>query len=233
MSHFIFSGVPDFILSKVTNGPWLVALGLLAWAVAYVFLTRVITPDSIGDLMTLIVAVLPPLSALFALVVAWVSFSAKHWHPIQGVLFAIIVLVAGAVTFFQCKGHEIRKALKEAVKRRASSTIRMICWGSLGAIFVFASELFLIFGGWQFLQGSWLAGTGWVVAGAFIVAVGLFPGPRNTINPVRRAIFALKDHDKSSSVKFTDRLQKGPTEGEKGPPDWRDLRTSAFWLCQL
>jgi hypothetical protein len=54
VSHFIFSGVPDFILSKVANGPWLVALGLLAWAVAYVFLTRVITPDSIGDLMRLL-----------------------------------------------------------------------------------------------------------------------------------------------------------------------------------
>ena len=203
MSHFVLSEL---------NGPWFIVFGLVAWAVAYVFLTRVITPDSIGDLMTLIIAVLPVFTFIIALVVTILSLTAKHQHVIQGTVFAVIAALALAVTVVQyiCskdQRSEIRGALEKTVKRPhpLRSTIAIISWGLFGAILVFASELGLIFGGWQFLQGSKILGLAWAGPGVVIVILGL-RGDSGTKNPIRRAVLALRDDDQDSSVTFVNRL---------------------------
>jgi hypothetical protein len=201
MSYFILSGL---------NGPLYIFLGLLAWALAYVYLTRVITPDSIGDLMTLIVAILPVFSFILALAVTIVAFSAKKQHVAVGTIFALIAAAALAVAvtqYIRSKDQRsgIRRALQAAANRPhpLRSTIAIISWGLFGAILVFASELGLIFGGWLFLQGSKVWGVTWVVPGAVIFALSLRGGPQ-TKNPIRRAVLALKDQN--HSVGFVDRL---------------------------
>jgi hypothetical protein len=203
MSHFILSEL---------NKPLFVFFGLAAWAVAYVYLTYVITPDSIGELMTLIVAALPVLTGIVALIVTFVSFEGKQQHTVQGIIFAIVTIVAFGVAIFRYvdskdQRSEIRGVLKENVTRRhpLRSTIAIILWGLLGAIFVFASELGLIFGGWQFLQGSKLLGASCAVPGAVIVALSI-RGSADTWNPIRRAVIALQGDDKDRSVTFFRRL---------------------------
>lgn len=103
MSHFILSEL---------NGTWFVVIGLVVWAWTYVFLTRVITADSIGDLMTLIAAVLPVFSVVIAGGVAIVSFLIKPRHFFQGAVFAVIAVAAGVVTVVQYGNSDIREALK-------------------------------------------------------------------------------------------------------------------------
>jgi hypothetical protein len=203
--------VSHFVLSEL-NGPWFIFFGLAAWAVAYVFLTRVITPDSIGDLMTLIIAVLPVFTFIIALAVTVLSFTAKHQHVAQGTVFAILAALALIVTIVQymySKGQrsEIRDALQKTIKRPhpLRSTILIITWGLFGAILVFASELGLIFGGWQFLQGSRILGLAWAGSGVVIVLLGL-RGGSGTRNPIRRAVLALQDHDQDNSVTLINRL---------------------------
>lgn len=197
MSHFILSEL---------NGPGFVCLGLVVWAWAYVFLTRVITSDSIGDLMTLIAAVLPFFSLVIAGGVAFVSFFIKPRHVFQGAVFAFIAILAFVVTFVQYQDSEIRKALNENPVRslRFWSTIGLICWGSLGAILVFASELGLVFGGWQFVHGSILWGSVSAGSAAFISILGCRPD--STKNPIRKCVKALKGDDTDRSVKFMKRL---------------------------
>jgi hypothetical protein len=199
--------VSHFILSEL-NGAWFVVIGLAVWAWAYVFLTRVITPDSIGDLMTLIAAVLPFFSILIAGGVAFVSFFIKPRHLFQGTVFAAIFGVAILVTVVQYRHSEIRKALGKLEVRsfRYWSTIGLICWGSLGAIIVFASELGLVFGGWQFIQGPivW----GFVSAGLAAVISILGVVPDSTKNPIRKCVKALTGDDTDRSVQFIKRLLK-------------------------
>lgn len=232
MSHFI-SSVSHFSLSLLgLHGPWSVAFGLAAWAVAYVFLTRVITPDSIGDLMTLIVAVLPFFSFLFALLVAIASFLSTPRHIAEGIIFALIAILTGVVTLFQCKDSEIRTALGKTANgpNPARSTIPTVCWGLFGAIIVFASELGLILGGWQIVQGSRLGGSIWAGTGAFFVALSLLPGGRETRNPFRKGVLALQPDAQDRSLKIIQRLLAPPpsTDGaETMPPDWTTLWGSA------
>jgi hypothetical protein len=198
MSHFILSAL---------NGAWFVTLGLVAWAGAYLFLTRVITPESIGDLMTLIAAVLPLFSALIALVVAGVSFFVKPRHVTQGTVFTVILVLAGIVVVLQYRDSEIRRALSKAVRRShpLQETMGLIFWGSAGAILVFASEFGLIFGGWQLLQGSKVWGFGCAGIGAVFV-IASWVGGSPSSNPFRKAILALKDDDADRSVPFIKRL---------------------------
>jgi hypothetical protein len=128
-----------FVLSDL-NGPWFIVFGLVTWAVAYVYLTRVITPDSIGELMTLIIAVLPVFTFIIALAVTILSLTTKHQHTFQGTVFAVIAAVGLAVTIAQyvCskdQRSEIRGALKKTIMRRhpLRSTIAIISWGLFGA----------------------------------------------------------------------------------------------------
>jgi len=197
--------VSHFISSEL-NGVWFVFLGLGVWAWAYIFLTRVITPDSIGNLMTLITAVLPLFSIFIALAVAIVSFAITPRHVTQGIVFAIIAAPAIVVTVVQCQNSEIRKALKgTAVRsRRFWSIIWLICWGSAGAILVFASELGLVFGGWQFIQGSNVWGLVWAGPAAVISIFGTRPD--STKNPIRKTVLALKGDDTDRSVQFIKKL---------------------------
>jgi len=232
VSHFI-SSASHFILSLLgLHGPWSVGFGLAAWAVAYVFLTRVITPDSIGDLMTLIVAVLPPLSFCFAVLVAIASFLSTPRHIAQGIIFVLIAILTGMITLFQYQDSAIRAALAKTAKgpNPARSTIPTACWGLFGAIIVFASELGLIFGGWQFVQGSRLWGTVWAGTGAFFVALSLLPGGRGTRNPFRKGVLALQPDDQDRSLKIIQRLlAPPPSTGVAGamPPDWTTVWGSA------
>jgi len=191
--HFILSELNRIV--SALNGAWFVVIGLVVWAWAYVFLTRVITPDSIGDLMTLIAAVLPFFSILIAGGVAGVSFFITPQHWFQGAVFAVIFGAALWVTIVQIRDSEIRKALgKQRVRSlRYWKTIGLICWGSLGAILVFASELGLVFGGWQLIQGPWVWGA--VSAGSAAVISILGAVPDTTKNPIRKCVKALKGDD--------------------------------------
>jgi hypothetical protein len=197
--------VSHFISSEL-NGAWFVVIGLGVWAWAYVFLTRVITPESIGDLMTLITAVLPLFSIFIALAVAIASFAITPRHVIQGIAFVIIAATAIVVTVIQCQNSEIRKALTgtAARSRHFWSTIWLICWGSIGAILVFGSELGLVFGGWQFIQGSNVWGLVWAGPAAAISILGTRPDSTN--NPIRKTVLALKGDDTDRSVQFIKRL---------------------------
>lgn len=239
MSHFI-SSVSHFILSGLgLHGPWSVAFGLIAWAVAYTFLTRVITPDSIGDLMTLIAAVLPPFSFLFAALVAIVSFTSTPQHVFQGILFILIAAPALVVTICQCKNSEIRKQLKKTATNPHPilSTIPKICWGLVGAILVFASIFCLVFGGWQFLQGSRIAGTAWAAGGALIVAVSLIPGDIQAKNPIRKGVLALQPDDQDRSAKIIHRLLAQPpanSVAKPEPPAWPSLwQLARDWVTKV
>ena len=217
MPHFI-SSVSHSILSGLgLHGPWFIFFGLVAWAVAYVFLTRVVTPDSIGELMTLIVTVLPFFSLLFALAVALPSLLSTPRHIAQGIIFIFFALVAGRVTFFQCKDQEVRKELAKILTRptAATTTIPEICWGLFGAMIVFASEFGLIFGGWQFFQGSWLSGVVWAGVGAVIVALSLVSTFGHIKNPFREGVLALQPDKKDRSG------------AQVEPPTWRTLWASA------
>lgn len=193
------------ILSEL-NGTWFVVIGLVVWAWAYVFLTLIITPGSIGDLMTLIAAVLPVFSIVIAGWVAFVSFFIKPRHVFHGAVFAVIAVVAGVVTVVQSQNSDIRKALKGVSVRTLQfwSTIWLICWGSLGAILVFASEFGLVFGGWQFIQGSIFWGSIWAGSAAVISILGCRPD--STKNPIRKCVKALKGDETDRSVKFIKRL---------------------------
>jgi len=229
VSHFI-SSVSHIILSGLgLHGPWSVAFGLVAWAVAYVFLTRVITPDSISDLMTLIVAVLPFFSFCFALLIALTSLLLTPRHVAQGIIFLVLIAApAGVATFFQCRDPEIWDALKKNAKgpKAARSTIPSIGWGLFGAILVFASEFGLIFGGWQFLQGSRTAGIVWAGAGAAFVVLGLVPGGRKTPNPLRKGVVALQPDVQDRSIGIIHRLLAPPSADgvvERQPPNLKTL----------
>jgi hypothetical protein len=213
--------VSHLFLSEL-NGPLFVGIGLAVWALAYVFLTRVITPGCIGDLMALIAAFLPPASGVIAIVVAVSSFTSNPRHIARGITFVAIFATAALVTFIQLQNSEVRQAMNRAAKRPKSfqSTIRLISWGLAGAILVFVSELSLVFGGWQLIQGSWAWGCASAGIGALIVivnflgssSVGIFkwnPHP----NPISKAILALKGDDEDHSIKFIKRLL-APARGE-------------------
>jgi hypothetical protein len=137
---------------------------------------------------------------------------AKQQHTAQGIIFAVITIVAFGLAIFRYidskdQRSEIRGVLKKTFTRRhpLRSTIAIILWGLFGAILVFASELGLIFGGWQFLQGSKLWGAACAVPGAVIVALSI-RGNADTWNPIRRAVIALKGDDQDRSVTFFRRL---------------------------
>ena len=204
MSHFILAEL---------NRPLFIFFGLVAWAAAYAYLTYVITPDSISELLTLIVTVLPVLTGGIALLVTVVSFTAKQQHVGQGIVFAAITLLAFGVAVVQYliskddERSKIRGVLRETVARRhpLRSTIAIILWGLVGAVLVFGSEFGLIFGGWQFLQGYWAWGTASAVPGALIFA-GSVRGTADTKNPIRRAVIALKGDNKNRSLSFFRRL---------------------------
>jgi hypothetical protein len=215
VSHLISS--VSHLISSELNGAEFVVLGLAAWAWAYWFLTRVITPDSISDLMTLIAAVLPPFSILIAGAVAIVSFAITPRHIIQGIVFVVIALLAGFVTRNQYKESDIRDALTQNVvfSRPFWSTIRLICLGSFGAILVFASEPGLVFGGWLFIHGSILWGWVWAGSATVISVLGTWPDSPKSIlstwpdspkNPLRKCVKALKGDDTDRSVRFIKRL---------------------------
>jgi len=132
------------------------------------------------------------------------SLTAKHQHIFQGTVVAVITAVTLAVSIIQylCskdQRSEIRGALKKTATRRhpLRSTIAIISWGLFGAILVFASELGLVIGGWQFLPGSKILGLAWAGPSVAIVLLGIRGGLR-TKNPVRRAVLALKDDDHDS-----------------------------------
>jgi hypothetical protein len=197
--------VSHFISSQL-HGAWFIVPGLLAWAWAYVFLTYVIKPDSISDLMTLITAVLPVFTAGVALAVVIVSFAFTPRHIIQGIVFVIILVPAAIVTVVQFQDSEIRKALSGTgvTTRLFWSTIWRICWGSGGAIVVFASEIGLIFGGWQFVHGSRWWGAAWVLPAALISVLGVRPdSPKN---PVRKMVRVLRGDDEGHAIPFVKRL---------------------------
>jgi hypothetical protein len=197
MSHFILPGL---------HGPLFVFLGLVAWALAYVYLTYVITPDSIGDLMTLIVAVLPVFCFFAALAVTVASFHGNHKHPVVGVIFAIIVVLAVVAPVVKYKNSDTdhRSGIRDAWKKTAGrhhpvrSTIGIMSWGLMGAILVFGSELGFVFGGWQLLQGFRLWGL--CAAPGVVVFVFSIRGDSSTRNPIRRAVLALKDPDGSDTL---------------------------------
>jgi hypothetical protein len=197
MSHLILVGL---------NGPLFVFFGLVAWALAYVYLTYIITPDSIGDLMTLIIAVLPVLFLGAALLVAIASFTGKHKHPLIGGLFFLIAALAivALVVKYKMSDSDERSRFWDAWKATAGrdhpvrSTIWIMFWGLIGAILVFSSELGLIFGGWQLLHGSRLWGL--CAAPAVVVFIFSIRGDSSTRNPIRRAVLALKDPDGSDTL---------------------------------
>jgi hypothetical protein len=213
-----------FVLSDL-NGPWFIVFGLAAWAVAYVYLTRVISPDSIGDLMTLIIAVLPVFTFIIALTVTILSLTTRHQHIFQGTVFAFIAALALTVTVVQYvrskdQRSEIRGALKRTAMRHhpLRSTIAIISWGLFGAILVFASELGLVIGGWQFLQGSKIIGLAWAGPSVVIVLLSIHGDYPPTKNPIRRAVLALKDDDHDSSVTFVNRLLEPARRQDKAEP---------------
>jgi hypothetical protein len=213
VSHFIASAVSHFISSELHKA-WFVLLGLVAWGWAYWFLTRVITPDSIGDLMTLVAVSLPLFSGLIALIVGIASFTTRPAHPIEGAIFFGTALLAGGVIFYERKHLEFWKTLIEILKgvwessgglsRRLWSPILRICLGLIGAILVFASELGLVFGGWQFIGGFKSWGSFCAVTGAVISVLAI--RPRSEKNFIRKAVIALKGDDTGHSVPFIERL---------------------------
>jgi hypothetical protein len=208
--------VSHFISSEL-NGAWSVAFGLAAWSLAYWFLTRVITPDCIGDLMTLIAAVLPFFSIFIALAVMIASFVMTPPHNARGAAFGVVTALALVATCVQYRDSDIRKALKKTAERQHPfrSTIALIVWGLIGAILVFASELGLIFGGWQLVQGSNGWGCGSAGTGAVLVFFGWVGGDDpNTKNPIRRAVLALKGKDQDRSILFIKRLLAPALSGE-------------------
>jgi hypothetical protein len=195
---------------------WLVLLGLVAWTLAYVLLTKVVTPDGIGDLVNLVTGALPILSLIVAVAICYVSFTRTPTHDAVGLFFVVVGIVALIVSIIQIRNSEVRNAmLTTRIKRW--KVVEEICWGCVGAVVLFACEFGMIFGGWQLIQGSSVVGFTSAGIASALAIVGHFV--KSARNPIYKAIKALevKEHHQ---VRFFDRLVKnlGDRDKEKGQP---------------
>jgi hypothetical protein len=176
-----------------------IALGLVGWAVAYWFLTWVITPQSVSELMYHITAVLPILFGLTAFAAFTSGFFGRPQRDAPTILFLVFAVLGLIVAIRQNQQSEIRKALERAGHRPGFG---YVIWGLIGAIVFFAIESLLIFGGWESIQGSRLKGLVCLIGGVLLSIAGLL-GSTHTRNPLRKGILALKgDYDFLGFWKF-------------------------------
>ncbi|MGA2835544.1 MAG: hypothetical protein ABSF84_03000 [Acidimicrobiales bacterium] len=186
------------------NAAWIVMFGLLSWAIAYLYLTREITPKSVADFMSLITAVLPLASLFFSAAMFWILWTSKKAHPYLLTIFGVLVAASLVAIWRGYQDSDVRRALKSKDDSALGfgTVMRRITWGSIGIVLVFAALAGLIFGGWELVQGSSAIG-GWAAAlGSVVVVAGHYPRDASlrTANPVRRAVLALKgDHSDGSS----------------------------------
>lgn len=167
------SGINQLLGQSLNHLPWVVA-GLLFWVVAYGQLYT-IKSETFGDVVTLVLSVLP-------LGIAFVSFNVTvaRWSKenSRAIAFLVLGLISlGYFAFLYLRESKVRKLLadREVFSSSAGRTLRLILQLLIGAIGVLASVTLLISGGWELIQGSITIGLILAPVGAAIVVLGRWP----------------------------------------------------------
>lgn len=148
------------LLAQTTNSlPWVVP-GLAAWGLAYWQLQDV-GSETLGDVVTLIVSVIPLGIAFIAGNVGW-----ARWNG-YGHLLALVFLLLGAASFAYFlmvylgwtkigRASAVQRVFNEhgVFSQSAPKTVGRVTLLLVGTISTLACVTLLILGGWQLIQGS-------------------------------------------------------------------------------
>jgi hypothetical protein len=152
------------LLAQTTNHAGWVIVGLIAWGCAYWQLEDV-GSEVLGDIVTLILAVIPLGIAAIAIDVAvgrWDS------NVLVGAFFLILGIISAlyfvAVYFGLTKvgkSSEVQRVIKDYKVLWGQSppkTVKLVLQLLAGAISTLFCATLLIFGGWELIQGSKIIG---------------------------------------------------------------------------
>jgi hypothetical protein len=126
-------------------------------------------PDTIGDVVTLVLSVLPLGIAVISFVVAGARWGGKT--TFQAVIFLLFGLISlGCFVWLYARKENVLRVLKDreilstenSMPRKVGLTLQLL----IGAISVLASVTLLISGGWELIQGS-------ITIGLILAPVGM------------------------------------------------------------
>jgi hypothetical protein len=183
------SAINHLLAQSLNHLPWVIA-GLLFWGVAY-WQLYIIKSETFGDVVTLVLSVLP-------LGIAFVSFnvSAARWSTENSLAWVFLVLgvisLVYAVLLYLRKTKvrnllDDRGVFKHGLGRNVSLLLKLL----IGAISVLASTALLISGGWELIQGAVTTGLILALIGAAIF--GLCRWPQWRWNFFESSYFALTE----------------------------------------
>jgi hypothetical protein len=183
------SAINHLLAQTLNHLPWVIA-GLLFWGVAYLQL-YVIKSETFGDVVTLVLSVLPAGISFVSL-----NVSAARWsteNSLAWVFLVLGVISAAYVLFLYIRKTKVRKLLddrgvfKHGPGRNVSLLIKLL----IGAISVLTSTALLISGGWELIQGAVTMGLILALIGAAIF--GLCRWPQWRWNFFESSYFALTE----------------------------------------
>jgi hypothetical protein len=185
---------------------WVIA-GLLSWAVTYWQLYKM-KSDTFGDVVTLVLSVLPMGIAFVSLDVAATRWSGKKHYEAR-VFLALAVISLVYFLWLYASETKVRKVLKDrgvvfsgqtrawkvfndrgvAFSGLKTKTPGLILQILVGAISVLVSVTLLISGGWELIQGSVILGL--ILAPVGVAMLALDRGPKWKIKKWPINVFEL------------------------------------------
>jgi hypothetical protein len=161
------------LLAQTTNHIGWVLTGIIAWGLAYWQLEDV-GSQLIGDIVTLILSVVPLGIAVIAIDVAVARWKGNGNFLV--VAFFLLLGIASVVYFLMVyfgltpvgKHSEVQRVINDykVLCQLPPKTVTLVIQLLVGAISTLACATLLIFGGWQLIQGSraiglicWLTGS--------------------------------------------------------------------------
>ena len=175
-------------------------VGLACWALVYWQLS-IVGSRALGDMVTLILAVIPMLIAVVGLIETGKKGFEKDWLEMS--VFAVVTVGAFAFGYFaHWRKKETRKLLEERGfhPKEPKETLKMLGLLIAGAILVLCVVGAGIYGGWQLIDGSILfAG---ISASAGLVVGFLFHRPER--NFLKKCYSALVEGNTDSADEQTE-----------------------------
>jgi hypothetical protein len=151
-------------------------------------------PDTIGDVVTLVLSVLPLGIAVISFVVAGARWGGKT--TFQAVIFLLFGLVSlGCFVWLYARRENVRRVLKDrkvlttqnSMPQKVGLTLQLL----IGAISVLASVTLLISGGWELIQGP--IAIGLILAPIGVAILVLIRRPKWNWNIFWRSYSALTE----------------------------------------
>lgn len=185
------------LLAQTTNHLFLVVPGLMAWGLAYWQLDD-LGPETLGDVVILILTVIPLGIGVIAIDVGW-----ARWNGYKHILAVVFILLGAvaigyfiAIYFGRTKvgnASAVRRVLKaqDVFSETMPKTVGKVLMLLAGVILTLACVGLLIFGGWQLIQGSWIIGLMCGLGGLALVVLLHYPPQK--WNLVRVCYSTLKE----------------------------------------